>query len=121
MSFTMLRKPLFHYADDTVCYKRGTNISVLNNLMDRATSEFKYWCDLNRLTLNLKKSKIMLFSNTNYKTTLRLKGMISIKSNGQKMDTTPEYRYLGLILDDKLRFHSHIKMIRQRVSYRLLF
>lgn len=86
--------------------------------MNMAAGRFKEWCDLNRLTLNLKKTKIMFFSNKDRKIGQIAKKSILIKMADQRIEITSEYKYLGLVLDDKLKFLSHIKLIKQRINYR---
>lgn len=48
------------YADDTVFYLGGNDVKKLNTDMTKAVLKFHDWCQMNRLTLNLTKSKTML-------------------------------------------------------------
>lgn len=96
-------------ADDTVCSYSSTNLLYLNNVMNKASKSFLDWCGLNRLTLNLGKCKAMVISGSTQKKKLR---------NNESLDLVCEYKYLGVILNESLNFHSHIKMIKQKVKQR---
>lgn len=87
--------------------------------MTRAADSFDCWCRLNRLTLNLEKSKVIVFSSITGRKYSKFKNEIEVKIGVYSMDTVNEYRYLGVILDEHLKYHSHIKMIKQQISYRM--
>lgn len=53
-------------------FKSGSNIEILNCELTEAARQFKKWCDLNRLTLNLSKSKTLLPSGFSAKKTNKL-------------------------------------------------
>lgn len=48
-----------------------------------------------------------------------LKKEINIKINRIRLDTVNEYKYLGIILDEKLTYISHIKMLKQYITGRM--
>lgn len=58
-----------------------------------------------RLALNLTKSKVMFFSCEKEKLANQIKDKIKINIDSYVMQTTSEYKYLGLILDKRLKFH----------------
>lgn len=66
------------YADDTVFYLNNSPLSFDESLsvMNAAAKRFSNWCDCNRLTINLKKSKMMVFSNrkNSYDGTISING-----------------------------------------------
>lgn len=55
------------YTDDTIFYLRDPQQSYCELVctMSKAAERFLDWCDCNRLTINLKKSKMMVFTNRN--------------------------------------------------------
>ena len=56
------------YADDTVIYSVGA-LDECTQRLSTDLSTFKYWCDMNKLTLNVKKTKYTIFglsSKTRY-------------------------------------------------------
>lgn len=107
------------YADDTACYIRGTDYDSLNRELNISAKAFKGWCNQNRLTINLTKSKTMVFSNQPRKKANDLKKKIKIIIDGVELQNVAEYKYLGIIIDECLNYNSHINMIKQKVSFRL--
>lgn len=51
------------YTDNTAFLIGGKEVSNICRKMNNAAAEFAHWCSINRLTLNLNKAKLMLFSN----------------------------------------------------------
>lgn len=106
------------YADDTAFLAGGKNIDEINAMINAASTEFYSWCQLNKLTLNLSKTKVMLFSNKPNKLHAQFKKDISVMIDGTLLDIVNEFKYLGIILDEKLTYTSHIKMLKQFISGR---
>ena len=44
---------------------------------------------------------------------------ISLKINGQTLDIVDSYKYLGVILDEKLSFQKHLYHIAGHINYKL--
>lgn len=60
----------------------------------------------------------MLFSNKPNKLHARFKNEIRIKIDETQLDIVNEFKYLGIILDEKLSYTSHIRMLKQHISGR---
>lgn len=106
------------YADDTVCYTEGLNIHNLNDTMNKAAKEFLYWCQLNRLSVNLNKSKVMVFSTKRVRELNKLKQCVNIKLNDTVLEVVPSYKYLGILLDQRLDYEMHINYVKSKISQR---
>lgn len=103
------------YADDTVFYWGGKDMDSITTKINEAARKFQYWCQMNKLTLNTNKSKIVLYNNR-----MSVKSEnLAIKIGNTCLDSVPEYKYLGVILDSKLQFVSHVNSIKQKISYRM--
>lgn len=87
--------------------------------MTRAADKFYHWCCLNRLTLNIEKCKTMLFSMHLKKRKAEFINRINIKINGCTLPLVSDYKYLGVVIDDTLRFRKHINMIKKSITYRM--
>jgi len=91
------------YADDVkICYSytAGSEISLLQPDLDRVAA----WCDSNHLCLNTAKCKHMSFS-------WRKISNHCYQLNGTELETVSEFRDLGVLVDNKLRFNLHISEI----------
>ena len=50
------------YADDTVLYQAGVNKETARDKLQNSVSKFKAWCNVNALTINVAKTKVMAFA-----------------------------------------------------------
>lgn len=78
------------------------------NIMSFAVTKFHDGCQMNRLTLNLSKRKIMLFSRLKGARLSSFMNEIDIQINLVQLDTAKSYKYLGIHLDSVLKFTGHI-------------
>lgn len=99
------------YADDTVFYRGLVNVNSDVASMNAAANQFSYWCENNRLTINLQKSKVMLFSNKKVREHHIIKQMIRVKIKDVILENVSVYKYLGVILDEHLTYIDHIKYL----------
>lgn len=105
------------YADDTVFYLSDKNPTRLSQNLTDSANKFQTWCELNRLTLNHKKCKSLLFAPKNLFKTLN--AHLSPRIGSTLIDTVSEFKYLGTTLDHQLNFESHIRAIRQKITSRM--
>ena len=103
------------YADDTVIHAAGANPEVARLKLQPSLSLFAQWCKVNRLSLNVAKTKLMVF-DTRYKVK-KTKNVI-IKINDVPLQIVPTYKYLGFTLDSTLTFNYHVKNTAAIVSYK---
>ena len=71
-------------------------------------SEFKLildWLSANKIMINLDKTHLMLFTN-------RIRPpSIPIKANGKTIKEVTEAKFLGVIVDNKLKWNAHINYL----------
>ena len=73
------------------------------------------WLAANRLIINLDKIHVMLFTNRTRPQS------ISLTINGQSINEISETKFLGVMLDNKLCWESHIKYIAKKILCQYLF
>lgn len=105
------------YADDRAFYLSGTDKQVIINELSSAANQFDRWCQLNRLTLNQKKTKSVIY--TPNRSIKNVNHLTPITIGNNAIDRVHEFKYLGIILDSKLTFDSHIRMIKQKSLHKL--
>lgn len=93
------------YADDTVMYVRANDLNNAVSDLNQAARQFWLWCEYNKLTVNMSKSKVMLFSNIRHQLHLRKKNQISIVINNSRLEIVSVYKYFGVYLDEHLNFN----------------
>lgn len=98
------------FADDIVIIVRGKYDSVITNRMQRALDYTIQWCITEGLDINPQKTHIIPF-------TKRRKLIISgLHMKGTLMTLSTEVKYLGIILDCKLNWNSHLKQIIDKAT-----
>ena len=108
------------YADDTVVYFSHKNVSDLENILNEEVNKVAKWMSNNHLTLNLKKGKTeSLLFGTAKRLSKESSPRINIKINGEFVNHTLQYKYLGVLLDQCLTFHEQICAVYRKASARL--
>ncbi len=96
------------YADDTAVYVSGDSyIDIILSLrieMDNLVQ----WLHLNKLTLNVSKTKLMIFGT---KPKLRTIRDSLLKIGDEAVERVPVFKYLGMILDESLDWEPHINRL----------
>ena len=91
-------KPLM-YADDTVIYCSGGNNKVVRKNLQCDLNNVEKWCKVNKLSLNVSKTKVMTFmSDHKRKTCPKFKFYMK----GKTVDEVDNYKYLGTCIDNRL-------------------
>ena len=99
------------YADDTtLIFSDSDSVKLLNDC-NEGINRFFNWCCTNRLSINISKTKIMLFSNI-----LQPSSIDYVYMNGEKIELVTSTRFLGVIMDDGVKFDVHIDQITQKIS-----
>jgi hypothetical protein len=101
------------FADDTNLITTGNSIATLERKANREIPILVEWLKTNRLSLNIKKTHIMLFGKGNSKSDPL---DINIKIDGTKLDIVQETKFLGIILDNKLSWKPHILYQSQKMA-----
>ena len=105
------------YADDTSLVEPlctfETNILNISQSINNELVKITNWLALNKLSLNAKKTKMMLFhlskKNTN---NLNLKLCI----NGTPIEKVKSFKFLGTTLDENMSWNVHAKIVRNKIA-----
>lgn len=97
------------YADDTNIIFPGENLHQTKEVVTQEMLKNKKWCALNKLSLNLDKTKFMVFGNS--KKTTNVLVQIEIV----ELEEVKEIKFLGVILDKRVSWKSHIKYVRSKL------
>lgn len=103
------------YADDTVLGCEGESWGEVWANAQLALNEVKTWLDVNHLRLNTSKTKFVAFSPTMTgfdQTMLPLK----IVSVNEEVKQTKSIKYLGIFIDQHLKFTVHIDYVVKRLK-----
>ena len=86
-----------------------THRSILHNVQNDI-NEVAKWSNMNHLTLNKEKCKIMLISRKKYCSN----PPVPLTLYGQTLDSVDIYKYLGVYLTHDLTWSEHVKQISQK-------
>lgn len=104
------RLSFIHFADDTTVSLQGNNLDILYGDMNRELCAIEIWLNANKLSLNINKTAFMVFSNKIKATNC------SIKIRDADIECVKQAKFLGIIIDDRLKFKPHIFSVISRVS-----
>ena len=100
------------YADDTTIYFNLEDFPALNREQEinKELEKLYLWFKLNKLTLNVDKTKCMFFHKR------RAVPSINLSMNNIHIDIILHFNYFGIILDKHLSWKTHITMFTGKLS-----
>lgn len=109
------------YADDAVLYVHGKTAAEVSQKLNDQLEVVALWLNRSCLALNVNKTVSMCFSSGRRLTSTTL----NIEISNKPINQVTEVKYLGLVLDEHLKFDKHIKKICKTVrlnsyTYRLI-
>ena len=93
------------YADDTAMFYASKSIDDINKVLNTNMHGVDNWLLQHRLTLNVSKTKAMLFGSAQK---LANAGPLSVNIRGQQLECVSNFKYLGVTLDQRLTWECHI-------------
>lgn len=101
------------FADDTLIYYVGENVHECECIMQNEMNSLNEWLCKNKLKLNVSKTKCMCVNDRDWN--------FQIVMNGEQIERVNEIKYLGVCIDDKLRFNDHINNLCAKISKKIGF
>ena len=98
------------FADDAVIYVSDSNFESCINKVNNIIDSLSDWLNKNKLTPNISKTKLMLF------TVKQPKVVPDVYFNRIKLEWVKEFHYLGINIDDRLTFKSHCRNVVNKLS-----
>ena len=98
------------FADDSTTTYSNSSLNRTLNTLKTEFSKVLEWLTANKLIINLQKTHLMVFTNK-----IRPQA-ISLNIDGNIINETAETKFLGVILDNQLSWHAHVKHISNKIS-----
>ena len=98
------------FADDSVFYVSDINLEECFVKLRNAINYISKWLNDNRLVVNLGKTKLMMITPN------RIAQLPVITFNEQQLEWVHGIKYLGIHIDNKLNFNSHLNYVSGRLS-----
>ena len=106
-------------ADDTTLHTSGKDILQIRSNMQDSLDQVSKWCDNNHMVIIPIKTKSMTIA-TRLLSLPQLSALpLDLVLNGAKIYQVSEHRLLGITIDNKLRWDSHINNLCKTVSRRV--
>ena len=100
------------FADDSNMFLSGKDPDDLINIMNQEMIKLVGWLNLNKLSLNLKKTHFMIFSKKSDKVKVTNKLII----NDVVISQAEKTKFLGVIIDPHLSFQKHISYMKGKIA-----
>ncbi len=102
------------FADDTNLTASGSTSTELYNKLNNDLENIHQWLLANKLTLNTSKTEYMIVGSR--QRLGKIDEEAEIKLGDNKIKKISETKTLGVIVDDQLKWNSHINMVATKVS-----
>lgn len=100
------------FADDTNVFFAHRDPKYLIEILELELSKLSNWFSANMLSLNLKKTKYLIFKPRQKQCPLNTQ----LHINNQQIEQVSETIFLGVILDEHLSWKSHISRVANKIS-----
>ena len=104
------------YTDDTTLLLSSSDPNILQKDLDLNLNRIASWFQTNNLTLNIKKTKLMLFGT---KQSLCKFKDISLIYEGVMIERVEKFKYLGVLFDPQLSWDDHVNYLSSNISKRI--
>ena len=104
------------FADDAALVASHEKLKKVNKIMNAEMKLVSNWLVTNRLTLNLKKTKFMVICNKRNEHIQKLIKKFKVNINNYCIEKVVEFKYLGVLFNHKLNWHSHIEYLCTKIS-----
>ena len=98
------------FADDTVLFIAAKNPDEAVAHLNEDLHYLANWLKFKQLKLNVSKTKYLIISSANFRSP------VNIEIDGETIERVNELKYLGVIIDDKLTFKSHIDNVIKKMA-----
>ena len=101
------------YADDILVLSKGNTLNECVRSGQEMLNKITSWCDLNKSTINVKKTKSMFIKPGNERCDLKL------YIYGECLDVVNSFEYLGIHIDHALSMNNHVDCIYKKCITKL--
>lgn len=100
------------FADDSGVFCSNSSFSNNADDLNSDIAMINEFLEINRLSLNVKKTKVMHFRVRRKKN----QTIKDVKLNGEVVQVVRSFKYLGLIIDDELNWKEHISKVCSKMA-----
>ena len=102
----------YHFADDTSIIQSHSSLQILSKRINKDLSNLSNWLKTNKLSLNIKKTELVLFRPKK----LKLDHSFKFKIDGKRLIPIHSVKYLGVLLDEHMSWNQQIHQIKLKLN-----
>ena len=106
------------YADDTTLYVIGKSLETIQRNLQVALDCLAKWCKYNGMLINTTKTKAMLIT-THQKRTSLANDQLSLHLNNDELNMIMNDKVLGIIIDNNLTWSQHVDKVCKKITTNL--
>ena len=91
----------YHFADDTNIMQSNKSLDVLSKNLNKDLKSLSQWLKANKLSLNISKTKLIIF----HRNTASIDHTLKLKLDGKRLSSSKLVKYLGVLLDEHLQWN----------------
>lgn len=103
-----------YYCDDLVLYANGNTIAEVQEKLQIDINNLTKWCAENGMEINISKTKSMLFRPRS-----NLTSAMNLSLYGKTIENVKEFKYLGVIIQDNLKYEKHYEITCAKMTARV--
>lgn len=113
LSFILKRATIALYADDLTIFLSDYDSTRLNTVLNNELQLIEKWNRVNKLKINVGKSKCMMLGSNHL---LKDSPVLNLSVGGLIIEQVAEAKLLGVIVDSRLTWNAHIKLILNKMG-----
>ena len=102
----------YHFADDTSIMQSHSSLQILSKRINKDLSNLSNWLKTNKLSLNIKKTELVLFRPKK----LKLDHSFKFKIDGKRLIPIHSVKYLGVLLDEHMSWNEQIYQTKLKLN-----
>ena len=106
------------YADDTLIYCTGNNITELKYNIQKCVTDVHEWYESNKLVINTSKSNVMLLTTRQMLSNMR-DTALNVFIGNHKLPQCNSIKYLGVDIDNVLSWNLQTDSISKKLVFRI--
>ena len=104
------------YADDTILFYAASKVNALQERLNEELKVIDCWLPQNNLFLNVYKTEAMVFGTSPCLSNMH---SFTIRVNGTSIKRVSQFKYLGVVFDERLSWNDHVKFILAKAGKRV--
>ena len=103
----------YHFADNTNIIQSNKSLDVISKNLNKDLKSLSQWLKANKLSLNISKTKLIIF----HRNTASRDHSLKLKLDGKRLSPSQSVKYLGVLLDEHLQWNDQITLIKIKLNH----